>query len=201
MIQERLRTLLAEAIEELRRDGVVPDEVTATIELARPARLEHGDYSTNLALGLAGKLQVPPRALAERVIQALPEAEWIAKVEVAGPGFINFFLTHAWLQDTIISIATERENFGRQSLGEDLAVQVEFVSANPTGPLHVGTGRNAAYGDALARLLEVAGYAVSREYYVNDTGRQIELFGASLEARYLQALGKEAPLPQDGYQG
>ena len=201
MIQERLRTLLAEAVEELRRDGVIPDGVTATVELARPARPEHGDYSTNLALGLAGKLQVPPRALAERVIQALPETDWVAKVEVAGPGFINFFLTHAWLQDTIIAIATERENFGRQTLGEDLAVQVEFVSANPTGPLHVGTGRNAAYGDALARLLEIAGYSVSREYYVNDTGRQIELFGASLEARYLQALGKEAPLPQDGYQG
>ena len=201
MIQERLRGLLADAVEELRRDGAIPDDATAAIELARPARPEHGDYSTNLALGLAGKLQMPPRTLAERVIQALPETDWVAKVEVAGPGFINFFLTHAWLQDTIIAIATERENFGRQTLGEDLAVQVEFVSANPTGPLHVGTGRNAAYGDALARLLEIAGYSVSREYYVNDTGRQIELFGASLEARYLQALGKEAPLPQDGYQG
>src|SRR5207237_5630280 len=128
-------------------------------------------------------------------------AEWIAKVEVAGPGFINFFLTHAWLQDTIIAIATQRENFGRQSLGEDLAVQVEFVSANPTGPLHVGTGRNAAYGDALARLLEVAGHSVSREYYINDAGRQIDLFGQSLEARYLQALGQEAEGPEDGYAG
>src|SRR2546422_568466 len=112
-----------------RRWPTPPGSARVSAELARPARPEHGDYSTNLALGLAGKLQMPPRTLAERVIQALPETDWVAKVEVAGPGFINFFLTHAWLQDTIIAIATQRENFGRQSLGEDLAVQVEFVSA------------------------------------------------------------------------
>jgi len=201
LIQEQLRELLAGAVGELRRDGVIPDEVTAAIEVERPARPNHGDFSTNLALTLSGKLQTPPRALADRIIQALPEADWVEKVTVAGPGFINFFLTHAWLQDTLRDIASQRELYGRSQEGEGLKIQVEYVSANPTGPLHVGAGRNAAYGDALARLLEVTGHSVAREYYVNDTGRQIDLFARSLHARYLQALGQEAPLPEDGYQG
>lgn len=201
MIQERIRRLLAEAIEELRRDGVIPDDASATTELERPSRPQHGDFSTNLALALSGKLQTPPRALAERIVQALPPADWVAKVTVAGPGFINFFLTHAWLHDTLREIARQRENYGRLTEGEDVRVQVEYVSANPTGPLHVGAGRNAAYGDALARLLQVAGHPVTREYYVNDAGRQIDLFAASLAARYLQALGREAAVPDDGYQG
>ncbi|MGH2718556.1 MAG: arginine--tRNA ligase [Actinomycetota bacterium] len=201
MIQDDLRRLLAAAIEELRRTGSIPDDVSATVELTRPARPEHGDFSTNLALTLAPKLRRPPRQVADLVIGALPEVDWLSKVEVAGPGFINLFLTHAWLQDTVRAIATKRERFGRLTLGEDVCVQVEFVSANPTGPLHVGAGRNAAYGDALASLLRVAGYEVSREYYINDTGRQIELFAQSLEARYLQALGREAAMPEDGYHG
>ena len=201
MIQERLRTLLAEAVEGLRRDGAIPDEVSAPIELERPTRARHGDFSTNLALVLGGKLQVPPRAFAERVVQALPEADWIAKVTVAGPGFINFFLTHAWLQDTIRDVAALRERYGRSEEGEDVRVNVEFVSANPTGPLHVGSGRNAAYGGALAGLLEAAGFAVTREYYINDMGKQIETFARSLEARYLDALGRDSQFPADGYQG
>jgi arginyl-tRNA synthetase len=201
LIQAKLRTLLAEAVEELRREGVIPDEVTAPLELDRPARPEHGDFSTNLALVLGGKLSTPPRALAERILQALPGVDWVAKTTVAGPGFINFFLTHAWLQETLREIARLGDSFGRSDEGEDLKVQVEFVSANPTGPLHVGTGRNAAYGDALARLLEVTGHAVEREYYINDTGRQIDLFAESLQARYLQALGHVGLVPEEGYQG
>lgn len=204
MIQERLRGLLGEAIEELRRDGVIPDSVTASVELQRPARPEHGDFSTNVALALSGKLQTPPRALADRIVQALPDADWVAKVTVAGPGFINFVLTHTWLQDTLRDIARLGEDYGRwdhPDTPEDAKVQVEFVSANPTGPLHVGTGRNAAYGDALASLLEAAGHSVTREYYINDAGRQTDLFAKSLEARYLQALGREAELPEDGYAG
>jgi arginyl-tRNA synthetase len=204
LIEERLRSLLGEAIEELRRDGVIPNGVTAPAELQRPARPEHGDFSTNVALALSGELRTPPRALADRIVQALPDADWVAKVTVAGPGFINFFLTHAWLQDTVRDIARLRESYGRWDSPdehEDGRVQVEFVSANPTGPLHVGAGRNAAYGDALASLLEAAGSSVDREYYINDAGRQIDLFGRSLEARYLQALGREAELPPDGYAG
>jgi arginyl-tRNA synthetase len=207
LIQERLRGLLAEAIEELRRDGVIPDGVTAPAELQRPARPEHGDFSTNVALVLSGELHTPPRALADRIVQALPDAGWVAKVTVAGPGFINFVLTHAWLQDTLRDIARLRENYGRWDSPDEAEgvkverIQVEFVSANPTGPLHVGAGRNAAYGDALASLLEAAGRSVDREYYINDAGRQIDLFGRSLEARYLQALDREAELPADGYAG
>jgi arginyl-tRNA synthetase len=207
LIQERLRGLLAEAIEELRRDGVIPNGVTAPAVLQRPARPEHGDFSTNVALVLSGELQTPPRALADRIVQALPDAGWVAKVTVAGPGFINFFLTHAWLQDTLRDIARLREQYGRWDTPDEVEdgkankIQVEFVSANPTGPLHVGAGRNAAYGDALASLLEAAGHSVDREYYINDAGRQIDLFGRSLEARYLQSVGREAELPADGYAG
>jgi arginyl-tRNA synthetase len=201
VIQDELRTHLAEGLEALRRDGVIPDGLSVPVELSRPARPEHGDFATNLALVLAPRLKMAPRAVAELLIGALPEADWLAKVEMAGPGFINFFLTHAWLQDTIRAIATERERYGSSSEGEGVTVQVEFVSANPTGPLHVGAGRNAAYGDALARLLREAGFSVSTEYYINDAGRQIDLFAESLEARYLQALGREATVPEDGYQG
>jgi arginyl-tRNA synthetase len=200
-MQDRLRELIAGALEELRREGLIPDDVSAPIELTRPVRGPHGDFSTNLALALAPKLRIPPRAVADRIAAALPDADWVAKVEVAGPGFLNFFLTHRWLQDAIRAVATERERYGRAILGEDVTVQVEFVSANPTGPLHVGAGRNAAFGDALARLLRATGYQVSREYYINDTGRQIELFAQSLEARYLQALGHETALPEEGYHG
>src|SRR5439155_15024756 len=134
LIQERLRGLLDEAIEELRRDGVIPNGVTAPAELQRPARPEHGDFSTNIALALSGKLQTPPRALADRIVQALPDADWVAKVTVAGPGFINFVLTHAWLQDTLRDIARLGEDYGRWDSPDELEegkvnrIQVEFVS-------------------------------------------------------------------------
>ncbi|HEU5003320.1 MAG TPA: arginine--tRNA ligase [Actinomycetota bacterium] len=201
MIQDRLRELLADALAGLRRDGLLPADAEAPLELSRPARAEHGDFSTNVALALAGKARTSPRVLAGRLLEALPEADWVDRVEIAGPGFINFFLTHTWLQDTIRAVATEREDFGRQALGEGVRVQVEFVSANPTGPLHVGSGRNAAYGDALAALLEAAGFRVEREYYVNDAGRQMDLFVASLDARYRQALGQDTGFPEEGYHG
>lgn len=201
MIQEHLRDLLNETLQSLREDGFVPDDLTPAFDLTRPGRPEHGDFSTNLALALAPRLRMAPRSVAQRVIEALPPTEWVANVEVAGPGFINFFLTHAWLQDALRAIAAERERYGRLDLGKGTTVQVEYVSANPTGPLHVGSGRNAAYGDALARLLAVAGFQVSREYYINDTGRQMDLFGDSLVARYLQALGQDAPMPEEGYHG
>ena len=201
MIQDQLRELLADALAELRRGRLIPDDAGAPVELSRPARPEHGDFSTNLALTLAGRAKMAPRVLAQRMVEALPAADWVVKVEVAGPGFINFFLGHTWLQDTIRAVASEGELYGRQAIGEGVKVQVEFVSANPTGPLHVGSGRNAAYGDALASLLQAAGFAVEREYYVNDAGRQMDLFVDSLDARYRQALGQEAEVPEGGYQG
>jgi arginyl-tRNA synthetase len=202
VISEQLREVIALAIEQLRREGLIGHDVVPSIELARPARAEHGNFSTNLALSLAGTLKMSPRAVADQVVQALPQAPWLARVEVAGPGFINFFLTHAWLQDTITAIVTQRDRYGRAEPGsETTSIQIEFVSANPTGPLHVGAGRNAVFGDVLARLLEAAGFSVSREYYINDAGRQIDLFAESLEARYRQALGQDCTVPEGGYQG
>ena len=202
MISEQLREVLGLAVEQLRREGLIAQDVVPSIELARPARAEHGNFSTNLALGLARTMKMPPRAVADHVVQALPRAPWLARVEVAGPGFINFFLTHACLQETITAIVTQRERYGQaEPASEATSIQIEFVSANPTGPLHVGAGRNAVFGDVLARLLEAAGFSVSREYYINDAGRQIDLFAGSLEARYRQALGQDCALPEDGYRG
>ncbi|MDQ4149036.1 MAG: arginine--tRNA ligase [Actinomycetota bacterium] len=198
MIADQLKGLLRPAIEGLVDGSAGP---LPEIELERPARAEHGDYSTNLPLILAGRLKRPPRQVAEDLIAKLPPSDLLVKAEVAGPGFINFFLTDRWLQETVAEIASEQESYGRSRLGAGVRVLIEFVSANPTGPLHVGSGRNAAYGDAVARVLEVAGYEVVREYYINDAGKQMERFAASLHARYLQALGRDAKVPEDGYQG
>jgi arginyl-tRNA synthetase len=171
-----------------------------TPELLAPKQKEHGDFATNVALALAKPAGRPPREVAQAIADALAPAPFVRKVEVAGPGFLNVFTTEDWLHDTLRQIATEGVGFGRaQPTGR--RVQVEFVSANPTGPLHVGHARNAALGDALARTLEAAGEIVEREYYFNDAGRQMDLFAASVEARYLQAVGRDAPIPEDGYQG
>ncbi len=199
MITGHLTGLLEAGLDKLRTAGTLPAH-SAAVELTRPARPEHGEFSTNLPLVLARGSNMPPRTLAERLVAALPESELVDRAEVAGPGFINFHLARGWLGLTIKDIAARRSAFGRAPAKKE-RVQIEFVSANPTGPLHVGSGRNAAYGDALARLLAAAGYDVSTEYYVNDSGRQMELFSRSLHARYLQALGREAAVPGDGYQG
>jgi arginyl-tRNA synthetase len=200
MITQQLEDLLRAGVEKLRADSVLTTDVEPAIELQRPGRPEHGEFATNLALTIAGAAKMPPRKLAEELVSRLPSSELVERAEVAGPGFINFHLSHRWLEATLHGIAAQRDRYGR---GADKGerVQIEFVSANPTGPLHVGSGRNAAYGDALARLLSAAGYEVFREYYINDAGKQMERFGASLHARYLQALGREAEVPEDGYQG
>ena len=142
----------------------------------------------------------PPRDVAQALLDALAPVPFVEKVELAGPGFINIWTTDEWLHDVVRRIATEGERYGRSApTGE--RVQVEFVSANPTGPLHVGHARNAVLGDAIARLLDVAGHTVEREYYFNDAGGQMDRFGASVEARYLQLLGRDAEVPEDGYHG
>ena len=199
MIEESLRATLRTALEvvatELGLDGDLP-----TPELLAPKQKEHGDFATNLALAVAGRAQRPPREVAEMIVRALPPTPFIERVEVAGPGFINLFVTDDWLHDTLRRIAEEGDRYGRAA-PTHLRAQVEFVSANPTGPLHIGHARNAALGDALARLLEAAGWQVEREYYFNDAGGQMDRFGASVEARYLQLLGRDAAVPEDGYHG
>jgi arginyl-tRNA synthetase len=190
-----LREGLAGAAPSLGLDGDLP-----VPELQAPRQKEHGDFATNVALALAKAVGRPPRDVAEALVDALPPAPFVDRVEIAGPGFVNVFLTEEWLHDVLRQIAEEGASYGgRPPTGEE--VQVEFVSANPTGPLTIGHARNAAIGDAVARLLAFTGDEVEREYYFNDAGGQMDRFGRSVEARYLELLGRDVGFPDDGYHG
>ncbi len=198
-MQERLAALLREglaaAAPALGVDGDLPEP-----EILRPKQREHGDFSTNVALALATRAGRPPREVAAAIADALPPSPFVERVEIAGPGFLNLFVTDSWLHDALREIVDRGPAFGRaQPTGR--RVQVEFVSANPTGPLTIGHARNAAIGDALARLLEFRGWAVEREYYYNDAGGQMDRFGESVEAWYLKHCGVDAEVPEDGYHG
>jgi len=171
-----------------------------TIEV--PPNRDMGDYSSNIAMLLAKRERKAPRAIAKTIVDAfspLPDA--VKKVEIAGPGFINVFLSDQYYANLLEKIKKEGDNYGRLNFGKKAPVQVEFVSANPTGPLHVGHGRGAVVGDVLSRLLSWAGYDVKKEYFVNDAGKQVLTLGRSLYARYKQAFGEDAPFPEDGYFG
>lgn len=171
----------------------------ADVHLERPSRREHGDWSTNVAMVMAKHVGISPRALAQSVVEALTvdRPPHVIAVEIAGPGFVNFRLDAGWLHDSLADVVTAgEEHYARPDVGHGEKVQVEFVSANPTGPIHVGNGWWGSYGDALARVLARAGYRVSREYYVNDTGGQIRRLGESLLARH-----RGTDVPEDGYQG
>jgi arginyl-tRNA synthetase len=200
MIERALSDLILRAAEAAASELGL-EEIPRHVEVTRPRQKEHGDYATNVALALGPSLGRNPREVAEVLRRHFPPSDLITKVEVAGPGFLNLFLAHGWLYGVLEQVTTEGPAYGRGDLGGGQRVQVEFVSANPTGPLHVGSARNAVVGDSVARLLEATGHRVEREYYVNDVGRQIDLFAASLEARYLQHLGREAEVPEEGYGG
>jgi len=193
---------LVQALKTLHQQGVIP-EVPAHLDFDRPRQVEHGDLASNIALLLARSAGLPPRNLAERIREALPDSPWIKRVEVAGPGFLNFFLHPAALQRVIAEVLTARKDFGRQSLGLGQKIHLEFVSANPTGPLHVGHGRGAAYGASLAELLRYAGFEVFCEYYVNDAGRQMDILAASVFLRYVEAARQSLPwpFPASAYRG
>jgi arginyl-tRNA synthetase len=199
VIEERLleliRAALGTAAGELGFEGAMPEP-----ELTPTKKKEHGDFATNVALVLASQAGKNPREVAEAIRAAFPEAPYVERVEVAGPGFLNIFVTDEWLYDALRDVVASGASYGA---GEPNGkrVQVEFVSANPTGPLHVGHARNAVLGDAIARLLEHAGWTVEREYYYNDAGGQMDRFGASVEARYLVHCGVDAGMPEDGYHG
>jgi arginyl-tRNA synthetase len=179
---------------------IAPDQ-DFSILLDRPKAAEHGDFSSNLAMMLAKPLRQNPRAIAVSLIAALPKSEYIAKVEIAGAGFINFFLNAASQQTIIGEILNAGDAFGRNTSGNKVKVQVEFVSANPTGPLHVGHGRGAAVGDCLARLLDANGWDVTREFYYNDAGAQIENLVISVQARCNGLATDDAQFPENGYRG
>ncbi len=192
---ERLRSALSAVLDELGIAGV-------DIQLERPRNPEHGDWSTNVAMVSAGRLRKPPREVAAEILDRLDlGGAGVREAEVAGPGFINFRLTSAQLQALLKRILEEDEAYGRREPESPERVVVEFVSANPTGPLHVAHGRGAALGDGIARLLEWTGQVVHREFYVNDAGVQIDRLAASVDARWRQLQGENAPIPESGYHG
>jgi len=197
MIEERLVSLLAHAAVAAAPElgGADPP---ARIELSRPPDKRFGDFFTNLALVWASQLKRNPREVADAIVRHLPQADFVERAEVAGGGFVNLFVTDSWLYDVLRQAVSQRYGWAEPT-GQ--RVQVEYVSVNPTGPLHVGHARNAVIGDALASVLEASGSNVQREYYLNDYGRQMELFGMSVEARYLQHFGRPAEIPEGGYQG
>jgi len=201
MAPNQLMGLIEAAVDALKADKIVPPVSGTKIEITRTTRVDFGDFTTNIALVLSKPAKSQPRQLAQLLQERIPESDLISRIEVAGPGFINFFLSDVWRHEALWQIHEKKDAYGRSTLAEPQKVQVEFVSANPTGPLHVGSGRNAAYGNALANLLEATGYEVQREFYVNDAGLQMLRFARSLQARYLQALGRTAEMPEDGYQG
>jgi arginyl-tRNA synthetase len=180
---------------------VAPDYRPESIALERPKQSRYGDYSSNIALQLAKTLKRNPRELAASLVAALGESPWVERAEVAGAGFINIFLSGAARRAVVTKILEEGDAYGRAFTPNSTKVMVEFVSANPTGPLHVGHGRGAAVGDALARLVESQGHEVHREFYYNDAGAQIANLGLSVQARVRELQGLVAPLPDDGYQG
>jgi len=172
-------------------------------ELEIPSLAQHGDYATNAAMVLAKSLKKNPREIAEKLSEPITSlgANVLDRLEIAGPGFINFFIKKEAFRRVLPMVFEQRENFGKTDVGKGRFVQVEFVSANPTGPLHVGHGRGAAVGDALARILEASGYRVHREYYINDVGKQMNILGRSLYLRYLELLGRQIEFPEDHYRG
>ncbi|KRE58141.1 arginine--tRNA ligase [Paenibacillus sp. Soil750] len=182
--------------------GIVSEEQLPEIILEVPKEKTHGDFATNVAMQLTRIAKQNPRQIAEQIIANLnKDAASIAQAEIAGPGFINFKMNQVYLYPVIADVAKLGERYGESNVGQGLKVQVEFVSANPTGSLHLGHARGAAVGDVLCNVLDLAGYNVSREYYINDAGNQVVNLAKSIEARYLQALGQEAEMPEDGYFG
>ncbi len=170
--------------------------------LEKPKEKKYGDWSTNVAMVLASSLKLPPRKVAEIIVKHIEDKHhYLDKVEVAGSGFINFFLSNEWLYEVLRSVKRQGMNFGNSSLGGGTKVLIEFVSANPVGPMHIGHGRWAAVGDSLANIFEAAGFKVVREFYINDYGNQMNIFGKSVAARYLELLEKKVVFPEDGYKG
>ena len=198
---EDIRHLVAQAVETARNDGVLRLETMPDIQMEHPGNPEHGDFATNLPLRLARATRINPLELAQALVARITESEPVETVEAAPPGFINFRLKDSWLQKQVEAVRQAGDSFGNVDSGSNRRVMVEFVSVNPTGPVHVGHTRGAVLGSALANVLEAAGCQVTREYYVNDAGSQMEAFYRSVLARYRQAFGQDVPMPPNGYMG
>lgn len=201
LVIDTIRQLVSQAVESLRQNGELQLETMPDIQVERPGNPEHGDFATNLPLRLARATRINPLKLANTLVGRIPEGAPVDRVEAAPPGFINFYLQDRWLQDQVDIVRKAGAGYGQVEVGNNSRVMVEFVSVNPTGPVHVGHTRGAVLGSALSNILEAAGYEVTREYYVNDAGNQMEVFYRSLFARYKENLGVGAEMPPNGYMG
>ena len=200
-MKAHLTELLSIAAKSLNTDSIRADSLPLEIQLERPKNADHGDFSSNLAMMLAKPLRQNPRAIAESLIKALPASEYISRIEIAGAGFINFHLSPKAQQAVVHEIQQQGERFGHHQTGGGRKLQIEFVSANPTGPLHVGHGRGAAVGDCLARLMKANGWDVTREFYYNDDGAQIDNLSKSVQARCKGISPEDTAFPENGYRG
>jgi arginyl-tRNA synthetase len=201
MLREILINLLTEAAKKAQQEGKLPSVELPEITIERPQKAEHGDYASNFPLKLSRIARANPMAIANELVALMPKSEEIESAVAAPPGFINFTLKNKWLNRQVDNILTAGETYGNNDMGQGKKVQVEFVSINPTGPLHVGHGRGAILGSALVNILAASGYNVEKEYYFNDAGNQMDIFRRSLLARYLQSLGVKAEVPENGYMG
>jgi len=200
-MRDEVCRLLNEALASLASDGVLSTDSAPVVQVERSKSAEHGDFASNLAMVLAKSAGMKPRDLAEKICAALPASAVVARTEIAGPGFINIFLATDAYHELPDRIREQGAAYGTSTIGQGRRVMVEFVSANPTGPLHVGHGRGAAYGDALARVLRAAGFDAISEYYINDAGRQMDILAVSVWLRYLELCGETVAFPSAAYQG
>jgi arginyl-tRNA synthetase len=201
LIRDQVAGLITEGLRAAQEQGALPRFDIPEVVIERSRQLEHGDYASPVCLRLAQEAHMSPREIATSVVEHLPPAPFVGQVEVAGPGYINVMLDTSWLVAQVLEILGSGERWGTVDIGQGKRVQVEFVSANPTGPITVGSTRNAVIGDTVASVLAAASFQVEREYYVNDAGSQVRKFGESVYARYAQALGRDEPFPEDGYHG
>jgi len=200
-LKDTLIALLGETVKQLQSNDQLPADLSPNIQITSTKDPSHGDFATNLAMMLAKPAGKNPREMAQLISDNLPDNELVEKIDIAGPGFINFFIKSGSTMSIIQNIIEQGEKFGLSDIGKGKKVQVEFVSANPTGPLHVGHGRGAAYGATVADLYQAVGYEVHREYYVNDAGRQMDILATSIWLRYLEKCGIEFEFPINGYKG
>ena len=201
IFRQKLAKCLEQAAMQAQQQGLLAFTTLPDMIVERPQNPEHGDYASSLSLKLARATEMSPLAIAEKIIEFMPPLPEVAKIVIVSPGFINFTLSPDWLAEQVETILDAGDSYGNIDFGSGKSVQIEFVSVNPTGPLHVGHGRGAVLGSTLANVLNAAGYAVEKEYYVNDAGSQLDAFNRSLYARYRQCLGIDAEIPADGYVG
>lgn len=200
-LTDKLANLIEQALEKAQNEGVLPASEIPESKIEHPQNPEHGDFATSLPLKLARTMKLRPMDIAQHMVAFIPECPEISHVEVAPPGFINFTLASSWLQEQVNNIIEAGSRFGSNSRNSGKRIQIEFVSVNPTGPIHVGHARGAVMGSSLSSILETTGYEVNREYYINDAGNQMDLFFRSLLARYLEIQGKTTEFPEGGYKG